>query len=157
MIIFYQLLRQLSKFEKRLYLQVDHTFNNSNNNNVNLFALQNIEIDPFGDDDDIDDNGVPDLLPEQEAELQMHYLSTSARRVATIWNNYPAVVKRAWCTRAKRMNELPVHGMFMNGINIEERYLTQTVYEDSTYLFRTIQNAVRKGSLSNPILRRCNA
>ena len=158
MIIFYQLLRDLSKFEKRLYFQVDHTFDNSNNNNVNLFALQNIDpFDPFDDDDDIDEYGVPDLLPEQEAELRMRYLSASARRVAAIWNNYQAVVKRAWCTRARRMNELPVHGMFMNGIDIEERYLTQTVYEDSSYLFRTIQNAVRKGSLSNPILRRCNA
>ena len=145
LIIFYQLLRNLTRFEKCLYLQVDHTFDNSNNINVNIFALQNIDIDPFDDDSD-DNNGEPDLLPEQEVELQMCYLSASTRKAAAIWNNYSSNVKRAWSTRATRMNALPVHGMYMNGIDIDntEQFLTQTVYEDSIHLFCTIQSVVKK-------------
>ena len=155
MIIFYQLLRELSKFEKRLYLWVDHSFIN------NIVPVPPV-IDPFGSDTDNDNNDdvTPILLPEQVAELRIRYLTASSRRVAAIWNNYSSNVKRACSNRAIRMNALPVHGMYTSipvDSNNVNSFLTQTVYEDATYVFRTIQNAVKKGSISNPILRSCNA
>lgn len=83
----------------------------------------------------------------EEAELQMQYLSASAKQAAAIWNNYSSNVKRAWSTRAKRVNALPLQGMYMNNtipVNNNISFLTHTVYKDSTYLFQTIQKAVKK-------------
>ena len=59
------------------------------------------------------------------------------------------------------MNALPVQGMYMNNAipvtNNINSFLTHTVYEDLTYLFQTIQKAVKKGSLYNPFLHQCYA
>ena len=144
MIIFYQLLRALTRFEKQLYLEVDHSFNN---NNVAALPNDN-DIDPFASDSD--DESIPPILSlEQEAELRMRYLTASARKLAGIWNRYTTNVKRAWSNRARAMNALPVHGMYMsNSIPIDNNnvnsFLTQSVYEDSTHLFSTIKTAVKK-------------
>ena len=127
MIIFYQLLSELSKFEKQLYLGI----------NQPVASVGNPFADPFATNSDSDDDN--DEFPEQVVEFRIRYLTASARRVANIWNNYPPNVKRAWSNRASIMNALPVQGMYMNNTipitNNINSFLTHTVYEDSTYLF----------------------